>query len=100
MSSTKFCGRRRVNDSPLFKTIDYLTVRRAIDELPLIEKLVIEMRFFHNYSISEIARYLRIGWDDADSLIQSVLPILRRICLNDPCFSRSKQDLATLLRAA
>ena len=81
----------RINDTPLFQSNDYRTIRRAMDELPLIEKLVIEMRFFHNFSISEIARYLRIGWDEADCLIQSVLPILRGSCLAEHGFSRSPQ---------
>lgn len=103
MPSTKFCARRRVqrvNDTPLFKTTDYLAVRRAMDELPLIEKLVIEMRFFHNFSISEIARHLRIEWAEADELIESVLPVLRRICLGDSSFSRTTQSMSALLRAA
>lgn len=78
---------------PNFNQFDYLVVRRAMDELPLLEKLVVEMRFFHNFSISEIARLLRMGWDEAESLIDSALTILRQQCLSDPRFSRSTSVL-------
>lgn len=80
MPSEKITNRRRVNDSPIFDNLDYLAVRRAMDLLPLVEKLVIEMRFFHGFSIQEIARLLRIGWDEADALIDSTLLLLKRHC--------------------
>ncbi len=72
-----------------FTKIDYLVVRRALEELPLIEKLVVEMRFFHNFSIEEISRLLRMGWDETATLLESALPMLRRQCQSDPEFSRN-----------
>jgi DNA-directed RNA polymerase specialized sigma24 family protein len=82
---------RNLNAS--FLQSDYLVVRRAMDELPLLEKLAVEMRFFHNFSISEIARLLRVGWTEAEELIESALAVLREHCLSDPRFSRSAKVL-------
>ena len=83
---------RRVNDKPLFNTLDYLAVRRAMDRLPLIEKLVIEMRFFHGFSIEEIARLLRIDWDETDALIDSTLLLLKRECCTDFGFGADRMS--------
>ena len=80
MPLNQFNSRRRVNDKPLYNTLDCLAVRRAMDRLPLIEKLIIEMRFFHGFSIQEIARLLRMGWDEADALVDSTLLLLRGNC--------------------
>jgi DNA-directed RNA polymerase specialized sigma24 family protein len=87
MPSQNITNCRRVNDSPLFSSVDYLTVRRAMELLPLIEKLVIEMRFFHAFSIQEIARFLRIGWDEADALVDASVLLLKRHCydISDLC---------------
>ena len=77
----------------LFTETDYLVVRRAMDELPLIEKLAIELRFFHNFSIEEISRLLRVGWDEAEDLVESALQILKTQCLSHPDFSRRNLEL-------
>jgi DNA-directed RNA polymerase specialized sigma24 family protein len=89
VSTSSQKSEQRRHRGPRFTKADYLVVRRALDELSLIEKLAVEMRFFHNFSIEEISRLLRIGWDEAESLVESALPILRRYCLSDPDFSGS-----------
>jgi hypothetical protein len=76
-----------------FNEVDYLVVRRAMDDLPLLEKLAVELRFFHNFSIEEISRFLRIGWDEASSMLDESLLILKSKCLSDPEFSRRRIKL-------
>lgn len=76
-----------------FNEVDYLVVRRAMDDLPLLEKLAVELRFFHNFSIEEISRFLRIGWDEASSILDESLLILKLKCLSDPEFSRRRIEL-------
>ncbi len=93
ISTGRTSSEQRLFGRQHFTKNDYLVVRRAMDELPLIEKLAVEMRFFHNFSIEEISRLLRIGWDEAEAILDSALPILRKHCLSDPDFSRSVPHL-------
>lgn len=91
-SETGRASEKRNNVRSLFTQTDYLIVRRAMDELPLTEKLAVEMRFFHNFSIKEIALLLDLAWDEAEVLIESALAILKERCMDNFAFSRERLE--------
>jgi DNA-directed RNA polymerase specialized sigma24 family protein len=92
LSETGRASKKRQNARSLFTQTDYLIVRRAMDELPLTEKLAVEMRFFHNCSIKEIALLLGLAWDEAEALIESALAILKKRCMDSFAFSRERLE--------
>lgn len=46
-------------------------------ELNPKQRRVIQLRFWENYTIAEIARELRTSWDETDKLIERILWELR-----------------------
>ena len=57
---------------------DYNTLYKQLLLLSWKQQLVIQLRFWENYSIYQVARELGISWKEADALIDSALLKLRQ----------------------
>lgn len=74
-----------------FSTADQIVARSILKRLPPAQKKAVVLRFWHNYSIFEIAKALRISWSEADSLLRAALLKMKKDCLGQPQFSRSQK---------
>lgn len=63
----------------------------ALTSLSPPAQKAINLRFWENYTIEEIANVLRISWDNADQLIESSLIELRERLSGIGCFSETKK---------
>ena len=72
-----------------FTEEDQVTARSLLKKLPPKQKKAIVLRFWHNYSVFEIARSLRVTWGEADSLIKDALLKMKKDCMKQPRFSRA-----------
>lgn len=72
-----------------FTAIDHLIVKMAVKRLPTLLSNIMALRFWHNYSIAEIADEIGIPTRAVESGIAHAFRILRRECLMCPAFSRS-----------
>ena len=67
-----------------------MILNKLIKKLPLRHKTVIRLRFWDNQTIEEIAKAMRLTWNEANQLIEEAKILLRNMCLNDPAFSLKK----------
>lgn len=74
----------------VFTVTDHIAVRNAIEELPLLERLVIKLRFYKDFTIAEIAELLRMEWSEVETYIIEGLRTLQVGCLSNKDFSRRK----------
>ena len=72
-----------------FTAIDHLIVKTAVKRLPLLLSNIMALRFWHNYSIVEIADEIGIPTRVVEEGITHAFRILRQECLMSPAFSRS-----------
>ena len=72
-----------------FTAIDHLIVKMAIKRLPTLLSNILSLRFWHNYSIAEIADEIGIPTRTVEHGIVTAFRILRSECLMSPAFSRS-----------
>ena len=72
-----------------FSEGDKVIVRSLLRKLPLKQRKAIILRFWHNYSISDVARELRISWKKSYKMITGGLVKLRKECMAQPRFSRA-----------
>ena len=72
-----------------FSIEDQAIARSLLRKLPPKQRKVMVLRFWHNYSIFEIAKALRITWGEADKIIKEVLLNLKKECMKQPRFSRA-----------
>jgi DNA-directed RNA polymerase specialized sigma24 family protein len=91
MLSNKHQSQR--SNTPVFNEFDHFLVQCGIDELPFLERLIIELRFWNNFSIEEISKALRISWDDVEMHLQSAFESLKQFCLKEEDFSRNTSTL-------
>ena len=47
------------------------------------------MKFWHNHSVSEIARHMRIDWSEANRLLTKGQLKLRAECVRQPRFAKT-----------
>ena len=71
-----------------FSYADQTIIRSLLRKLPCKYRKAIILRFWHEYSISDIAKILRITWVEADFVIEKALIELKTNCLKQPNFSR------------
>ena len=53
------------------------------------QRQAVTLRFSHDCSIFEIAKFLGVTWDEADRMIKDALARLKEQCLAHPHFSRA-----------
>lgn len=86
--------------TPLFTLVDYGIVRQALTDLPKIMTMVVEMRFWKNRAICEIAMELGVSAAIVERWLNTALKRLREHCLRHPEFSRSQHRMIEALRKA
>ena len=72
-----------------FSNEDQIIVRSLLRKLPQRQQKAIILIFWDNYSVSEVARKLKVSWEEADKTILRGLMKLRNECMDHPRFSRS-----------
>lgn len=72
-----------------FSTEDQIIARSLLRRLPPKQRKAVILRFWHNYSIFEIAKALRVTWGEADKIIKDALLNLKKDCMKQPRFSRA-----------
>lgn len=77
------------DDRNQFTMLDHIIVRRALKRMPIFLTEIINMRFWRNYSLLDIAEELGISELDAERLLERGLRDIRDECLQTPAFSRS-----------
>jgi DNA-directed RNA polymerase specialized sigma24 family protein len=85
---------------PLFSENDYKVVRHSIRKLSRLDQVIVQLRFWHHCEIMEIAGFLKLSWDEVYNRLEASFKTLRESCLSNSNFSRSKQSVPMLLRAA
>lgn len=74
----------------LFTPIDHAIVRAAVRELPGLMAAIVDMRFWQQMTVPEIADALGVSMRAVESAITKATRIIRETCLRHPAFSRSK----------
>lgn len=77
-----------------FSTEDQIIVRSLLKKLPPRQRKVIILRFWHNHSVSEIARKMKITWEETEKLLNDGLSKLKEDCMDQPRFSRALSLIA------
>lgn len=75
----------------LFSSRDHVIARSLMKQLPPKQRKAVVLRFWHNYSIFEIAKSLRVTWVEADKILSKALVKMKRECVKQPHFSKSKK---------
>ena len=73
-----------------------IIIRSLLRQLPEKQKKAIILRFWEDQSIDEIARTLKISWDDADELIEKGLLILKKEFIVNTMCLKSKSPLVVV----
>ena len=76
----------------IFTTTDYAIVRSAIRRLPGLFGIMIELRFWQNWTLAEIASELGVSIRSVELALPRAMSAIRDECLRNPVFSRSKFD--------
>lgn len=72
-----------------FSVEDQIIARSLSRKLRPRQKKAIVLRFWHDYSIFEVAKSLRVSWEEADKTIKDALAKLKQECMEQPHFSRT-----------
>ena len=83
--------RKHLRES-IYTATDYAIVRSAVKRLPGLLGIVIEMRFWQNRTLAEIAMELGVSVRSVELALPRALIAIREECLRNPVFSRSKFD--------
>jgi DNA-directed RNA polymerase specialized sigma24 family protein len=86
------------SQQPLFSQTDYTVVREALLSLSDLERDVILLRFWENYELLEISKYLGLRVKTIEDLITQAFECLKAKCLAHSEFSRNQ--VASMLAAA
>ena len=70
----------------LFSNDQHSAVRELVASLPPVEFKVVFLRFWGVFSISEIARELRMDWESTDRILTRALGRLKALCLRHEAF--------------
>lgn len=83
----------------LFTTTDYAIIRAAVEELPRLHGAVVDLRFWENMEMIEIASTLGLSLRATENLLVRALRMLRERCLKHPAFSRSKLSMLKIMES-
>ncbi|MGZ6311496.1 MAG: RNA polymerase sigma factor [Bdellovibrionota bacterium] len=83
----------KVSPGARFSTSDYAIIRRAIDEIPESQRVVVYLRFWRNLDPIEIAEVLGVHLRTVEMQLSGAYSALRRLCIADPQFSRTVQTV-------
>lgn len=70
-----------------FSVEDQVIARSLSRKLRPRQRKAIVLRFWHNYTIFEVAKTLGLTWEQADRTIKDALTKLKRECVEQPHFS-------------
>ena len=73
----------------IFLNEDRVIVRSLLKKLSFKQRRAIILRFWYRQSISDVARTLRITWDETDKIITKALSTLKTECMAQPRFSNA-----------
>lgn len=73
---------------PIFKKEDYFIVNKALLLLPEIEREAVILKFWSRLDTAGIARVLKIRTSTVTPLLCQAYTRLKRVCLENPSFSR------------
>ena len=73
----------------IFSDTDHMIVRNAVRRLPGLLSEIMNLRFWQNKTVAEIAEEIGVSMKTVDTAILNACRILREECLRDPIFSRS-----------
>jgi DNA-directed RNA polymerase specialized sigma24 family protein len=71
-----------------FTLDDKVIARSLLRDLPPKQRKALVLRFWHNYTLFEVAKALRITWSEADKIVKGALVQMKDECLSQPRFSR------------
>ena len=74
-----------------FSVEDQIIARSLSRKLRPKQRQAVMLRFWHDCSIFEIAKFLGVTWDEADKIISDALARLKEQCLAHSRFSRAMQ---------
>lgn len=83
----------------LFTQMDYAIIRAAVEELPRLHGAVVDLRFWKNMEMVEIAETLGLSFRATEKLLVRALRKLRESCLKHPAFSRSKYPMLKIMES-
>lgn len=72
-----------------FSVEDQIIARSLSRKLRPRQRKAIILRFWHEYTIFEVAKSLRVSWEEADKTIKVALAKLKQECMAQPHFSRA-----------
>ena len=72
-----------------FSIEDQIIARLLSRNLPPKQRKAIVLRFWYDYSIFEIAKSLRMSWEEADRTLKNALAKLKKDCMEQPRFSKA-----------
>ncbi|MCT4642779.1 MAG: sigma-70 region 4 domain-containing protein [Bacteriovoracaceae bacterium] len=84
----------------IFNDEDKRMLLLALARIETRRRKSIVLRFWHNYSIAEIAKELKVSWDRADHLVEDTILMLRRILISEMDFKEynKREQLLNKLR--
>ncbi len=80
-----------------FTLVDQVIARALLRKLPPKQRKALVLRFWHNYTLVEVAKSLRVSWGEADEIMKSALLALKDECMKQPRFSRALRNMPVLL---
>lgn len=75
--------------SAKFSVEDQIIARSLSRKLRPRQRKAIILRFWHDYTIFEVAKSLRVSWEKADEIIKEALVKLKHECVEQPHFSKT-----------
>ena len=72
-----------------FSVEDQIIARSLSRKLKPRQRKAIVLRFWHDYTIFEVAKTLGMTWEQADKTIKDALAKLKQECVEQPHFSRT-----------
>lgn len=79
-----------MREKNLFTPTDHAIIRAAVHALPGLLCAIVEMRFWRQMEIVEIADELGVTIQTVEQALIQAVRRLRTICLKHPAFSRNK----------
>ena len=76
----------------MIEDADVSMLYEALDDLTLLQKNIINQRFWDNKTILEIAESLNISWEDVDEIIDSTLLQMKKRLLNLGEQNKNKEE--------
>lgn len=78
------CGRTcEILNKVTLVQAEQLIVKKALHRLPDLERWIVELRFWENWTLEEISEFLGMEWDTVNLLLENALKWLRQLCKSE-----------------